>query len=86
MSNRPSGRAPSEMRAISFETDYTVHAAGSVLASFGETRVLCTACVEENVPHFLRGKGSGWITGFQTMKRRGVIPALAISVRWLMIG
>ncbi|MGI9289809.1 MAG: ribonuclease PH [Gammaproteobacteria bacterium] len=62
MSNRPSGRAPSEMRAISFEVDYTAHAAGSVLASFGDTRVLCTASVEDSVPHFLRGKGSGWIT------------------------
>lgn len=62
MSNRPSGRAPSDMRAISFETDYTIHAAGSVLASFGDTRVLCTASVEDTVPHFLRGQGSGWIT------------------------
>lgn len=63
MANRPSGRAAAELRAISFETDYTVHAAGSVLASFGDTRVLCTASVEDTVPHFLRGKGSGWITG-----------------------
>lgn len=63
MTNRPSGRAASEMRAISFETDYTRHASGSVLASFGDTRVLCTACVEDTVPHFLRGQGSGWITG-----------------------
>ena len=62
MSNRPSGRAPSDMRAISFETDYTIHAAGSVLASFGDTRVLCTASIEDTVPHFLRGQGSGWIT------------------------
>ena len=67
MSNRPSGRTASEMRAISFETDYTIHAAGSVLASFGDTRVLCTACVEDNVPHFLRGKGSGWITAEYSM-------------------
>lgn len=62
MSDRPSGRAAAELRSISFETDYTAHAAGSVLASFGDTRVLCTACVEDTVPHFLRGKGSGWIT------------------------
>jgi ribonuclease PH len=67
MSNRPSGRELSELRAISFETDYTRHAAGSVLASFGDTRVLCTACVEDTVPHFLRGKGSGWITAEYSM-------------------
>lgn len=67
MSKRPSGRAPSEMRPITFETDYTRHAAGSVLASFGDTRVLCTASVEDIVPHFLRGKGSGWITAEYSM-------------------
>jgi len=63
MTKRPSGRAPDDMRAVSFEVDYTRHPAGSVLASFGDTRVLCTASVENIVPHFLRGKGSGWITG-----------------------
>jgi ribonuclease PH len=62
MVKRPSGRAADEMREVNFETDYTVHAAGAVLVSFGDTRVLCTASVEDNVPHFLRGKGSGWIT------------------------
>ena len=62
MLKRPSGRAADEMRALSFETDYTVHAAGSVLASFGDTRVLCTASAEDTVPHFLRGQRSGWIT------------------------
>ena len=62
MLKRPSGRAADEMRTLSFETDYTVHAAGSVLTSFGNTRVLCTASVEDFVPRFLRGKGSGWIT------------------------
>lgn len=67
MAKRPSGRAPSELRAISFETDYTRYAAGSVLACFGNTRVLCTACVEDTVPHFLRGKGSGWITAEYSM-------------------
>lgn len=63
MAGRPSGRAADEMRAVSFEVDYTAHAAGSVLASFGNTRVLCTASAEDIVPHFLRGRGSGWITG-----------------------
>jgi ribonuclease PH len=67
MSKRPSGRAQEQMRAISFISDYTRHPAGSVLASFGDTRVLCTASVEETVPHFLRGKGSGWITGEYSM-------------------
>ena len=62
MSDRPSGRAPDQMRAIELQTDYTIHSAGSVLACFGDTRVLCTASVEDTVPHFLRGKGSGWIT------------------------
>jgi ribonuclease PH len=59
---RPSGRAPDQMRAISIETGFTVHAEGSVLISFGDTRVLVTASVEEKVPPFLRGKGQGWVT------------------------
>ncbi len=59
---RPSGRAPDEMRALSFATDFTIHAEGSVLASFGDTRVLCTASVESGVPRWLRGKGGGWVT------------------------
>ncbi len=59
---RPSGRAPDQMRAISIETGFTVHAEGSVLMSFGDTRVLVTASVEEKVPPFLRGKGEGWVT------------------------
>ena len=59
---RPSGRAPDEMRALSFATDFTKHAEGSVLTSFGDTRVLCTASVESGVPRWLRGQGSGWVT------------------------
>jgi len=59
---RPSGRAPDQMRAISIETGFTVHAEGSVLISFGDTKVLVTASVEEKVPPFLRGKGQGWVT------------------------
>lgn len=59
---RPSGRTPDQMRAISIETGFTVHAEGSVLISFGDTKVLVTASVEEKVPPFLRGKGQGWIT------------------------
>ena len=59
---RPSGRAPDEMRALSFETNYTIHAEGSVLVAFGNTKVIVTASVEEKVPPFLRGKGEGWVT------------------------
>jgi ribonuclease PH len=59
---RPSGRAPDQMRELGFEPDFTRHAEGSVLVSFGDTRVLVTASVEEKVPPFLRGKGQGWVT------------------------
>jgi ribonuclease PH len=59
---RPSGRAPDALRPVSIERHYTRHAEGAVLVSFGDTRVLCTASVEERVPGFLRGKGEGWIT------------------------
>jgi len=59
---RPSGRAADELRAIRFVPGFTRHAEGSVLAEFGDTRVLCTASVEDGVPRFLRGRGSGWIT------------------------
>jgi len=67
---RPSGRAPDEMRAIEIITGYTKHAEGSVLVSFGDTRVICTASVEERVPPFLRGKGEGWVTGEYSMLPR----------------
>jgi ribonuclease PH len=59
---RPSGRAPDQMRALTFEPGFTKHAEGSCLVSFGDTRVLVTASVEEKVPPFLRGKGQGWVT------------------------
>ena len=67
---RPSGRAPDEMRAITIETGYTKHAEGSCLISFGETRVLCTASVEERIPPWLRGKGEGWVIGEYSMLPR----------------
>ena len=67
---RPSGRAPDEMRAIDIETGFTKHAEGSVLISFGDTRVLVTASVEEKVPPFLRGKGEGWVTAEYSMLPR----------------
>ncbi len=59
---RPSGRAPDQMRAISMEAGFTRHAEGSCLVSFGDTRVLCTASVENQLPPWLRGKGKGWVT------------------------
>jgi len=59
---RPSGRALDEMRNVSFTRHYTKHAEGSVLVEFGDTKVLCTASIDERVPPFLRGKGSGWVT------------------------
>src|SRR6187397_1473742 len=59
---RPSGRAPDQMRAIIMEPGFTRHAEGSCLVSFGDTRVLCTASVETNLPGWLRGKGRGWVT------------------------
>ncbi len=59
---RPSGRAFDQLRAVRIERQFTKHAEGSVLISFGDTRVLCTASVENRVPGFLRGKGEGWVT------------------------
>ncbi len=59
---RPSGRRNDELRAVKFTRGYTRHAEGSVLVEFGNTKVLCTASVEETVPSFLRGTGQGWVT------------------------
>ena len=59
---RPSGRAADEMRPIRITRNYTKHAEGSVLVEFGDTKVICTASVEERVPGFLRGQGQGWVT------------------------
>ena len=58
---RPSKRAPDEMRHINITRNYTKHAEGSVLIEFGDTKVICTASVENRVPGFLRGKGQGWV-------------------------
>ncbi|WP_237059678.1 ribonuclease PH [Microbulbifer sediminum] len=59
---RPSGRQPEQMREVKITRNYTRHAEGSVLVEFGDTKVLCNASVEADVPRFLRGQGSGWIT------------------------
>ena len=60
---RPSGRDADQLRVVRFTPNFTRHAEGSVLAEFGDTRVLCTASVENRVPPWLRGNGSGWVTG-----------------------
>src|ERR1700685_4501562 len=62
MSLRPNGRAADELRPIQLTRRFGKHAEGSVLIECGDTHVLCTASVEESVPHFLRGKGQGWVT------------------------
>jgi len=59
---RPSGRRPNELRLISFSPDFTMHAEGSVLATFGNTQVLCNASIDNRVPQFLKGKQEGWVT------------------------
>ena len=59
---RPNGRMNDELRAVKFSRGFTKHAAGSVLVEFGDTKVLCTAAVEESVPGFMRGRGLGWVT------------------------
>jgi ribonuclease PH len=59
---RPSGRKPGQLREVRLTRGFTRHAEGSVLVEFGETRVLCTASVENRVPPFLRDKGRGWVT------------------------
>ncbi len=64
---RPDGRADDELRPISFERDYTEMADGSCLVTFGRTRVLCTASIDEDVPRWMRGSGKGWVTAEYSM-------------------
>jgi ribonuclease PH len=59
---RPSGRRPDELRPVRISRGYTKHPEGSVLIEFGDTRVLCTASIDEKVPPFLKGQGKGWLT------------------------
>jgi ribonuclease PH len=67
VTERVDGRAPDELRPLSFERDFTTFAAGSVLVAFGRTRVLCTASIDEDVPRWLRGSGRGWVTAEYSM-------------------
>ncbi len=60
--SRPSGRRPEQIRQVKITRNFTCHAEGSVLVEFGNTKVICTASVEQGVPRFLRGKGEGWVT------------------------
>jgi len=74
---RPAGRSASETRPVTLTRHYTKHAEGSVLVEFGETKVLCTATVEESVPRFLKGKGQGWITAEYGMLPRSTHSRMA---------
>ncbi len=67
---RSDGRQAGQLRDIKFERGFTRYAEGSVLVSFGETRVLCNVSIEESVPPFLRGKGQGWVTAEYSMLPR----------------
>lgn len=60
--NRPSGRAPDQLRAVTLEPGFAKHAEGSCLIKFGDTHVLCTASIEDRVPPFMKGRGKGWVT------------------------
>jgi ribonuclease PH len=64
---RPDGRDSDELRPVTFERDFTEMAAGSCLVSFGRTRVLCTASVDDDVPRWMRGTGKGWVTAEYSM-------------------
>ena len=64
---RPDGRSADELRPVSFERDFTEMADGSVLVSFGQTRVLCTASVDDDVPRWMRNSGKGWVTAEYSM-------------------
>jgi len=64
---RPDGRRPDELRPLSFTRDYTEMADGSVLVALGRTRVLCTASVNDDVPRWMRGRGTGWVTAEYSM-------------------
>jgi ribonuclease PH len=64
---RADGRSPDELRPVTFERDFTEMAAGACLVSFGQTRVLCTASIDEDVPRWMRGRGKGWVTAEYSM-------------------
>ncbi|MEL0075435.1 MAG: ribonuclease PH, partial [Ilumatobacter sp.] len=65
--SRPDGRQPDELRPVSFERDFTEMADGSCLVTIGRTKVLCTASVDEDVPRWMKGRGTGWVTAEYSM-------------------
>ena len=83
---RPSGRKTDQMRAVSFERNFSKHAEGSCLVKFGDTHVLCTASLEERVPPWLRNAGKGWVTadgGTRTASITGAWIALHDCLKWM---
>ena len=73
---RPAGRSNNQVRPVTLTRNYTKHAEGSVLVEFGDTKVLCTASIEEGVPRFLKGQGQGWITA-----EYGMLPVTLVKRR-----
>ncbi len=74
---RPAGRSANQVRPVTLTRHYTKHAEGSVLVEFGETKVLCTATIDESVPRFLKGKGQGWVTAEYGMLPRSTHSRMA---------
>ncbi|AGH72166.1 ribonuclease PH [Edwardsiella piscicida] len=74
---RPEGRAAGQIRPLRLTRHYTKHAEGSVLVEFGDTKVLCTASVDEGVPRFLKGQGQGWVTAEYGMLPRSTHSRMA---------
>ena len=74
---RPAGRSAQQVRPVTLTRNYTKHAEGSVLVEFGETKVICTATVEESVPRFLKGQGQGWVTAEYGMLPRSTHSRMA---------
>ena len=70
---RPSGRVADALRPVVINREFTKHAEGSVLIEFGDTKVICTASIEEKVPGFLKGKGQGWLTAEYGMLPQGLL-------------
>jgi ribonuclease PH len=80
---RPAGRSNNQVRPVTLTRNYTKHAEGSVLVEFGDTKVLCTASIEEGVPRFLKGQGQGWISTRLPLKfsRRWMVRWTTLSSR-----
>ena len=81
---RPNNRENNQPRQIKITRNYTKHAEGSVLVEFGDTKVLCTATVEDAVPRFLKGQGQGWVTAEYGMLPRSthVAPSTTLLVQY----